>query len=83
MAKTVSLAALPAGDDLEDYVAALFQAAGYFVEKNLVERDPSDILELDTRLSRLCGGEGPGLLDFQDFFGCGWSGGCGGEIGLR
>jgi len=47
MAKTVSLAALPAGDDLEDYVAALFQAAGYFVEKNLVERDPSDILELD------------------------------------
>ena len=30
---------------------------------------------LITRLSRLCGGEGPGLLDFQDFFGCGWSGG--------
>ncbi len=27
-----------------------------------------------TRLSRLCGGEGPGLLDFQDFFGCCWSG---------
>jgi len=21
-----------------------------------------------------CGGEGPGLLDFQDFLGCGWSG---------
>ena len=36
-----------------------------------------------TRLSQLCGGEGPGLLDFQDFFGCGWSGGMWGEIGLR
>jgi len=34
-----------------------------------------------TRLSRLCGGEGPGMLDFQDFFGCGWSGGCGEKSG--
>lgn len=33
--------------DLEDYVAALFQCAGYFVEKNIIERDPTDILELD------------------------------------
>jgi hypothetical protein len=36
-----------AGSDLEDYVGALFQSAGYFVEKNLVERDPEDVLELD------------------------------------
>ena len=36
-----------AGADLEDYVAALFQTAGYFVEKNLTERDPSEVLELD------------------------------------
>ena len=34
-----------------------------------------------SRLWRLCGGEGPGLLDFQDFFGCGWSGGCGEKSG--
>lgn len=34
--------------DVEDFVAALFQAAGYFVEKNIVERDEGeDILELD------------------------------------
>jgi hypothetical protein len=35
------------GDDLEDYVAALFQAAGFFVEKNLTQRDPMEVLELD------------------------------------
>ncbi|WP_049653483.1 hypothetical protein [Kitasatospora sp. MY 5-36] len=36
-----------AGDELEDYIAALFQASGHFVEKQLVESDPADILELD------------------------------------
>jgi len=35
------------GIDLEHYVAALFQSAGYFVEKNITERDPADVLELD------------------------------------
>lgn len=45
---TVELSEVPAaGDDLEDYVAALFQAAGFFVEKNVTHRDPKDILELD------------------------------------
>lgn len=34
-------------DDLEDYAAAIFQASGYYVEKNLVEREPADVLELD------------------------------------
>jgi hypothetical protein len=34
--------------ELEEYVAALFQAARYFVEKNVVEREPgAEILELD------------------------------------
>ncbi|MFB8000464.1 hypothetical protein ACFC4G_47990 [Streptomyces sp. NPDC056002] len=36
-----------AGEELEDYVAALFQASGHFVEKQLVESDPADLLELD------------------------------------
>lgn len=35
------------GRDLEDYVASLFQAAGYFVEKNIRQRDVADVLELD------------------------------------
>lgn len=33
--------------ELEDYVAALFQSAGFFVEKNITESDPTDVLELD------------------------------------
>ncbi len=44
----VSLSDIPdKGIDLEHYVAALFQSAGYFVEKNITERDPADVLELD------------------------------------
>lgn len=33
--------------ELEDLVAALFQASGYYVEKNVTESDPTDVLELD------------------------------------
>lgn len=33
--------------DLEHYVAALFQASGYYVEKNVIDRAPADVLELD------------------------------------
>src|SRR5690242_19722425 len=35
------------GPQLEDYVAGMFQAAGYFVEKNIRQRDVTDVLELD------------------------------------
>ena len=35
-------------NDVEDYVAALFQAAGYYVEKNIIEQAKSQqVLELD------------------------------------
>ena len=47
---SITIPDVPAsGADLEDYVAALFQSAGFFVEKNIVERtDPgSPVLELD------------------------------------
>jgi hypothetical protein len=33
--------------ELEDFVAALFQSSGYFVEKNITERAFTEILELD------------------------------------
>ncbi|MEV8311916.1 hypothetical protein AB0P36_32490 [Streptomyces flavidovirens] len=36
-----------AGEQLEDYVAALFQASGQFVEKSIVGSDPADLFELD------------------------------------
>src|SRR5215468_11431976 len=44
----IALPRIPAsGRDLEDYVAGLFQTAGYFVEKNIRQRDVADVLELD------------------------------------
>jgi hypothetical protein len=46
--KAVTLPDIPgAGEELEDYIAALFQASGLFVEKQIVESDPADVLELD------------------------------------
>ena len=33
--------------ELEDYVAALLQAAGYFVETDIIEKDFTEILQLD------------------------------------
>lgn len=44
----IALSHVPhSGRDLEDYVAGMFQAAGYFVEKNIHQRDVSEVLELD------------------------------------
>lgn len=46
--KAIHLPDVPeAGPGLEDYVAALFQASGHYVEKNLIQRDPEEVLELD------------------------------------
>jgi hypothetical protein len=47
--KGVSLADVPSKPvELEEYVAALFQATRYFVEKNIIEKEPTaNILELD------------------------------------
>lgn len=46
---TITLPDIPqSADALEDYVAALFQSARFFVEKNIIERDShTEILELD------------------------------------
>jgi hypothetical protein len=47
MAK-IALPRVPgSGPELEDYVAGMFQAAGYFVEKNIRQRAVTDVLELD------------------------------------
>src|SRR4051794_28141945 len=44
----IALSSIPdSGRDLEDYVAGMFQAAGYFVEKNIRQREITDVLELD------------------------------------
>ncbi|MFO0758218.1 MAG: hypothetical protein U0359_17105 [Byssovorax sp.] len=41
-----------AGRELEDFVAGLFQAAGYYVERGLHERSFTDVLELDVVATR-------------------------------
>ncbi|MBI2868050.1 MAG: hypothetical protein HYX97_06920 [Chloroflexi bacterium] len=41
------LPTIPKGKYLEDYVAALLQHNGYFVEKSAVERGEAEVLELD------------------------------------
>ena len=43
----VELAAVPEGHELEDLVAAHFQARGCFVERSVTERDPMEIGDLD------------------------------------
>lgn len=44
----IALSRTPAsGRDLEEYVAGLFQASGYFVEKNIRQREVAEVLELD------------------------------------
>jgi hypothetical protein len=48
MAHRAALTTVPAaGRDLEDYVAALFQSSGYFLERGIHERAFTDVLELD------------------------------------
>lgn len=42
--------------ELEDVASALFQAAGYFVERNVIERDTDEVLELDACASLYDGG---------------------------
>jgi hypothetical protein len=58
--KSIILPDIPgAGDELEDYIAALFQASGRFVVKQVVEADPLDLLELDivATMYSLAGGD--------------------------
>ena len=52
----IGLAEIPgSGRELEDYVAGLFQAAGYFVERGIHERAFTDVLELDVVATRYDG----------------------------
>lgn len=47
-AAAAELADIPkSANELEGYVSALFHASGYFVEKNITERDFTEILKLD------------------------------------
>ena len=55
MARIVLPSIPGSGRELEDYVASMFQAAGYYVEKNIRQRDVTDVLELDAVATRYDG----------------------------
>jgi hypothetical protein len=44
---TVVLPSLPTNTEFEEYVAASVQAAGFFVERSLIDRQEEELLELD------------------------------------
>jgi hypothetical protein len=64
MAKVVLPAVPTSGSDLEEYVAGMFQSAGWFVERNIRrrERDMADVLELDAVATRYDGARPTSVL---------------------
>jgi len=43
----VRLPEFPQGKEFEEYISALFQAGGYYIERNIIDRESIEILELD------------------------------------
>lgn len=58
----VELPALPTGKELEDFVAAYFQVSGHYVERNVIEREEEDVLELDIISTRYKADDAPAVL---------------------
>jgi len=48
---TVRLPELPEGKEFEELVSAVFQSAGFYVERNIIERGKEELLELDIVLT--------------------------------
>ncbi|HUS49407.1 MAG TPA: hypothetical protein VMZ91_04545 [Candidatus Paceibacterota bacterium] len=44
---SINLPELPKGKIFEECVSAFFQSAGEYIERNIIERDIEEILELD------------------------------------
>lgn len=44
---TVTLPDLPKGKEFEEYISAFLQVGGYYIERNIIERDIEEVLELD------------------------------------
>lgn len=49
--KSVGLPPYPKEKEYEEYISAYLQASGYYVERNIVERDVEEVLELDVFLT--------------------------------
>jgi hypothetical protein len=50
MSEVVKLPTDPKNKELEEYVTAYFQAVGYYTERNITERETTEVLELDSIL---------------------------------
>lgn len=48
---TVNLSSLPRDREFEEFLAAYFQCAGYYIERNIIERELEEVLELDIILT--------------------------------
>ncbi len=44
---SVRLPDLPKGKEFEEYVSSMFQSCGYYIERQIIERDIEEVLELD------------------------------------
>jgi len=58
---TVSLPNLPKEKEFEEFVSAVYQAVGLFVERNIIEKDVEEILELDVILTNYSSPQVPAL----------------------
>ncbi len=47
----IHLPKLPEGTEFEEYISACLQLGGYYIERNIIERDVEEILELDIILT--------------------------------
>jgi hypothetical protein len=45
--KAIELPAQPKEKEFEEYIAGFLQCAGVYIERNIVERDVKEVLELD------------------------------------
>jgi hypothetical protein len=53
------LPTLPKGKEFEEFLAAFLQAHGYYVERNIIDRQEEEVLELDIISSQYEKGQGP------------------------
>ncbi|GAB4209322.1 MAG: hypothetical protein Fur0023_21530 [Bacteroidia bacterium] len=44
---SISLPDLPKGKEFEEYISAFFQSGGNYIERNIIEREVEEVLELD------------------------------------
>jgi hypothetical protein len=51
---SVSLPNLPKGKEFEEYISAFFQSGGNYIERNIIEREVEEILELDIVTTDYC-----------------------------